>query len=41
MKMHRRLVAWFEVKHPRAKVIRAEEMAVADFLFAGLVDFLG
>ena len=32
MKMHRRVVARLEVKHPRAKIVRAEEMAIFDLL---------
>jgi hypothetical protein len=38
--MHRRVIARLEVKHPRAKIIRAKKMVIFDLACARCVDFL-
>src|SRR4030095_16325479 len=39
VKVHRRAVARLEIKHPRAKIIRAEKSNVSEVLFACFIDF--
>src|SRR5918992_1619597 len=38
--MHGRSVAGFKIKHPRAKILRPKEVAVANLLLSCLADFL-
>jgi hypothetical protein len=40
MKMHGCVISWFEVKHPRAEIVRAEKMVVLDLLRPRLVDLM-